>query len=77
MTDDYDRAAFWKPVEFRPLGHPCRPRFVRYKVARPRRFAVMLNRYPFSVIGIGVVIATRCYSLRWATPARYEPRAPM
>jgi hypothetical protein len=74
VTDDCDRAAFWTRVEFRPFGHPCKPKFVRYKVARPRRFAVLLNRYPFSVIGVGVICGAHCYSLRWATPARYKPR---
>jgi hypothetical protein len=75
MTDDYNnRAALWTRAEFRPLGHLCWPRFTRYKVARPKRFAVGLNRYPFSVIGVGLVIGTRCYSLRWATPARYTPK---
>jgi hypothetical protein len=44
-------------------------RFTRYRVATPRRLAVMLNRYPSGVIGAAVIVGSHCYSLTWATPA--------
>lgn len=64
----------WRPTEFRPLGHLHRPKFYRYRVAQPRRFRPCLNGYPYSVIGLGVVIGQYGYSVTWGTPASYERR---
>ena len=62
----------WRVLEFRPLGHPIRPRMRRYQVAHPG-YRFVLNTYPGSVIGVAVVLGRWAYSLQWARPARYEP----
>jgi len=61
----------WQRGEFRPLGHFHRPTYLRYRVGDPKRFKVGLNRYPFSIIGAGVVVGKWCYSVKWSEPAKY------
>jgi hypothetical protein len=62
----------WRRAEFRPLGRLHRPRFHRYRPADPRPCFV-LNRYPGSLIGVGIVLGGWCWSVKWARPAKYEP----
>lgn len=50
-----------------------RPRLTIYRAGEPKRFAVGLNRYPGVVIGAGVQIAGRCFSLTWGAPGRAKP----
>lgn len=66
------KATTWRRTEVRPLGHLHRPRLYRYRPAdtRPR---LLLNRYPFSVIGAGVVLRGWCWCVKWADAAGYEP----
>jgi hypothetical protein len=60
--------AMERPKRF---GHLCRPRLSFPLVADPG-FRVVLNRYPFSVIGVQVVVwDRRSVSLVWGRPIRY------
>ena len=47
----------------RPKFH--RPEFYRYRVAKPRRFYFMLNRYGLQVIGVACVLGKFAYCVKW------------
>lgn len=55
----------WYRDEVRKRWH--RPRFYRHRVADPRWFAPMFNRYPHHKIGAGVVVGSWAYCVKWAS----------
>lgn len=48
----------------------ARPRLTTYRAAPPKRAALVLNRYPGVVIGVGLVLGSRVLSLTWGKPGK-------
>jgi len=44
------------------------PRLTVYRVADPRRFEVLWNRYSTGTIGATLIVGSRCFSLQWRRP---------